>query len=190
MKNNLLPKNILAKKTVDYTFTIMFFLIFSMFIIFAIRPSLTTATSLKKEEVELQKIDALYEKKIVNIAAIQQLIEENRNEFPLLNQAIAPYPKVNKMIEDIQMIADKNSFVIQKASVADVNLFDTNKKSVEKIQVNVEGTSSFENLMAFIQDLFNQRRLKNIPKMAITNSTDSTESATLKVVLSIDGYYL
>lgn len=190
MKNNQLVKSIFNKKTGDYTFTIMFFLIFSMFIVFAIKPSLTTAASLKKEEIDLEKVDSLYENKIIGIASLQQMMEENRNGFPMLSQAIASYPKVNKMIEDIKVVADENSFVIEKAGVADVNLYETNKTTIQQIQVNVEGTTSFENLMKFTQSLFIQRRLKTIPKMSITRQSDSSGSAMLKVVLNIEGYYL
>src|SRR5574340_819007 len=115
MAKSTIAKSIFTKKTGDYTFTIMFFLIFSMFIIFAIKPSLTTAASLKKEEEDLEKIDAVYEKKIIAIATIQQAMEANRNDFFLLGQAISSYPKVNKMIEDIKSVADQNSFTVQKA---------------------------------------------------------------------------
>lgn len=190
MDKSSLIKHIFNKKTGDYTFTIMFFLIFSMFILFAIKPSLTTATSLKKEESDLKKIDELYEKKILNIFEIQKIMEENRDEFPLLNQAITSYPKVNKMIEDIKSVADSNSFSIKKAGVADVNLFDTNNKNTQHILVTVEGTSSFENLMKFTQALFNQRRLKTITKMTINRDLVSTESAVLDITLNIEGYYL
>ncbi len=190
MAKTTIAKSIFTKKTGDYTFTIMFFLIFSMFIVFAIKPSLTTAASLKKEEADLEKIDAVYEKKIIAIATIQQTMEANRNDFFLLGQAISSYPKVNKMIEDIKSVADQNSFTIQKAGVDDVNLFDTKNKDIQKILVTVEGTSSFDNTMKFTQALFSQRRLKTIPKMTINHSAESSDSAKLKVTLIIEGYYL
>lgn len=190
MGGSKLAKRIFNKKTGDYTFTIMFFLIFSMFIVFAIKPSLTTAASLKKEKTDLEKVDALYENKIIGIASLQQMMEESRNGFPMLNQAIASYPKVNKMIEDIKVVADENSFVIEKAGVADVNLYETNKTTIQQIQVIVEGSTNFENLMKFTQALFTQRRLKTIPKMSITHQLDSSSSAILKVILNVEGYYL
>ncbi|GAB4219079.1 MAG: hypothetical protein Fur009_3420 [Candidatus Microgenomates bacterium] len=43
-------KNIFTKKVQDYTYVILFLLIFSIFIIFAINPSLKTAFSLTKEK--------------------------------------------------------------------------------------------------------------------------------------------
>jgi len=52
-----ISKSIFVKKTGNYISIIFFLLIFSIFIIFAIKPSLTTAFSLKKEEVDLKKVD-------------------------------------------------------------------------------------------------------------------------------------
>src|SRR3990167_863968 len=69
-KTSIIDEAILEQKKfsemVDYFFVIFFLLIFSVFIIFAIKPSLITAYSLKKEEIDLTKIDKVYEEKISN----------------------------------------------------------------------------------------------------------------------------
>ena len=49
MNLGVILKSIFEKKSGDYIFIIFFLLIFSVFIIFAIKPSLATAYSLKKE---------------------------------------------------------------------------------------------------------------------------------------------
>ena len=149
MEKSNLTKIIFSKKTSDYTFAVLFLLIFSIFIVFAIRPSLTTAASLKKEEKDLLKIDALYENKIMDIALVQSQIEENRDSLFLLNDAVSEYPQVNKMIEDVKKIADENDLFIKKASIADVNLLK-NQKSIDKISMIVEGSINFDNLVKFL----------------------------------------
>src|SRR3989344_3708776 len=101
-------KSIFVKNTGNYVSVIFFLLIFSVFIIFAIKPSLTTAFSLKKEELDLQQVDRVYEEKINSITMIQAVIEENRDNLPLLNQSVSANPEVNKIIEDIKKIADKD----------------------------------------------------------------------------------
>lgn len=185
-----IPKNIFTKKTQDYTFAVLFFIIFSVFIVFAIKPSLTTAASLKKEESDLERIDNLYESKIVDIASIQSQLEENRDNLPLLTQAISNFPQVNKTIEDIKAVADQNSFTIKRASIADVNLFESNKKNLKQLRVTVEGNADFKSVMQFITALYNQRRLKTVPKLSISRDESSTTSAQLKISLDIEAYYL
>lgn len=185
-----ISKDIFSKKITDYTFFVLFFLIFSFFIVFAIRPSLSSIFTLKKEESELKKIDSLYEEKILNIALIQQHLENNRDNLDLLNQAIPNYPQINKMIEDIKEAADINSFQIKKADVSDVNLFAANKNNLETVKITVEGISNFDNFLKFITYLMNQRRLKTIEKIIITKDEESTTSSQLKVNFDIEGYYL
>lgn len=182
-------KSIFNQKTQDYTFAILFFIVFSVFIIFAISPSLKTAFGLKKEESDLTKVDTLYEEKIINITEIQSQVEENRDSLPLLNQAISQNPEVNKMFDDVKTIADKNSFTITKANIAEVNLRQTTKK-IDKLSLNIEGKTSFDNFLGFMSDLFIQRRLKMVNNLSISQDKDSTSSSQLNVVLTIDGFYL
>ncbi len=183
------PKNIFNKKTRDYSFAILFFLVFSMFIVFAIKPSLTTAFSLKKEESDLTQINDLYESKISNITDIQNQLETNRDNLYLLDEAVSKTPQVNKIVEDIVSIANSDNLVIKRAGVDDVNLIKS-PKSLNDIVFTLEGQGSFDNLNKFIKDLFMQRRLKTIEEMKISKDNLSTSSANLQIQLKIDGYYL
>lgn len=189
MDDKSLLKSVFTQKAKDYSFAVLFFLVFSVFIIFAISPSLRTAFSLKKEEQDLNKVDTLYEQKIMNIAEIQNQVEENRDDLPLLNQAMSQYPEVNKMFDDVKTIADKNSFVITKANIAEINLRQVTKK-VDKVRLNIEGKAGFDSLNGFMNDLFSQRRLKTINSLTINQDKDSTDSGKLRIVLIIDGFYL
>ena len=189
MDPSKISKSIFVKKTSDYIFIIFFLLIFSVFIIFAIKPSLTTAFSLKKEELDLKKVNKIYEEKISNIISIQTQIEKNRDNLPLLNQSISEHPEVNKIIEDIKKTADKNSLNIDKASILDINLSKTNQE-LQDVKLMMEVTTNFDNLKQFMTDLLSQRRLKVIDNLVINRDRESTSSGDLKVALTIDGFYL
>lgn len=189
-----ITKKIFTKKATDYTFTILFFLIFSLFILFAIKPSLTTAVSLKKEESDLKIIDSKYESNIINIVSVQSLMEEHREKLPLLTDAISDHPQVNKMIDDIKKASDQTAFVIKKAGIEEVSLLDTKNKKLQTLLLTIEGSSDFDILMRFIQSLSNQRRLKTIEKIVITNSGNlegqASSSGQLKVIMNVEAYYL
>jgi len=189
MDLNDITKSVFQKKSADYIFIIFFLLVFSIFIAFAIKPSLTTAFSLKKEEIDLTKIDKVYEEKISSITLVQTQIEENRDNLPLLNQSISEQPEINKIIEDIKKIADKNSITIDKAGIVDINLSKSYKEK-QNIELKMEATANFENLKLFMADLFSQRRLKLIDNIEINRDKESTNSGNLKILLTIDGYYL
>lgn len=189
MDKSVISKSIFEKKRNDYIYIIFFLLIFSVFIFFAIKPSLTTAYSLKKEELDLTKIDKVYEEKIDNITLIQTQIEENRDNLPLLNQSISEQPEVNKIVEDIKKIADKNSIYINKATIVNINFTNLNTEK-QDVELKMEATASFDNIRDFITDIFSQRRLKMINNLVINQDKESTDSGNLKMILTIDGYYL
>lgn len=189
MNIDAISKVIFEKKNTDYLYVIFFLLIFSIFIIFAIKPSLTTAYSLKKEEVDLSNIDLIYEEKINSITSIQSQIEDNRDNLPLLNQSISEQPEVNKIIEDVKTTADKNSMIIDKASVVDINFSKTNKEK-QNVKLKMEVTTNFNDLKQFITDILEQRRLKTIDELIVSKDNDSTGSGSLKVNFIISGYYL
>ncbi|MDO8741544.1 MAG: type 4a pilus biogenesis protein PilO [Candidatus Roizmanbacteria bacterium] len=189
MDLSTISKTIFEKKSKDYIYIIFFLLVFSVFIFFAIKPSLTTAYSLKKEEVDLTKIDKVYEEKIDNITLIQTQIEENRDNLPLLNQSISEQPQVNKIVEDIKKVADKNSVFINKATIVNVNFSKSNTEK-QDVELKMEGSASFENVKNFITDIYAQRRLKLIKKLVINRDKESTDSGNLKVILTVDGFYL
>lgn len=185
-KNNI--KNIFNKKIEDYTYIVLFLIIFSIFIFFAISPSLKTAFSLKKEKNDLEQIDRIYEKKIMSIYNMQEGLEKNREKLYLIDHAVSINPQVNKMIDDIKKSADENNFFIKKANIADINL-SQNKKELGKIKLIIEGKTDYNNLINFIFDIFQQKRLKTIQSLLINKEKEVTESGKLNITLIIEGYY-
>lgn len=189
MNNKELIKNIFNKKTQDFTVAIIFLLVFSFFIFFIIKPSLSIAFSLKKEAADLKKINDLYDKKIIQVSNIQDAYINYRDTLPLLNKAISVNPEVNKIIDDIKKAADNNNFFINKANISNVDLKQS-KKDIDKVVLNIEGKTDFVNLLNFTKEIFNQRRLKTIDKIIINQDKESTEAGRLQVNLLISGYYL
>ncbi len=187
-KENII-KNVFSQKTLDYTFAILFFLVSSFSIIFVITPTLRTAFSLKKQEKELININDIYDQRIVNIATIQSQMEINRENLKYLDQAVPLNPEVNKLVDDVKKIAEKDSFFITKANISDVNLKQTTKK-IEKVSISLEGRTNYENLLTFINDLLEQRRIKTIEKLIINKDNESSDSGQLNVSFVINGFYL
>ena len=182
-------EKIFTKKAQDYSFSILFFLIFSIFIVFAIRPSLTTAFSLTKEGNDLKVLDNQYELQIGNIINLQSTIEENRDKLYLVDESISDSPQVNKIIADIKKAGDSNSIIISSLSIGEVNLTELDNKSLQTLKISLEGFGNYENLMAFIKTLFNKRRLETIEKMQIIKEEEDISSEVLKIKMDIQGYY-
>ena len=177
-------------RTKDYTFTTLFFIIFSIFIFFAIKPSLSTAIGLSKQEKELKATDQKYELLIGQIVQIQTALEQVRDRLYLIDEALPSQPYLNVIMSDIQRSATKNNVSVRKIAVQRVNLVETKKDVFRSMIVNVELGSSFEDYVRFERDMMRQRRLKNIKSVIIDREELGSESATLKIKAEIEGYYL
>ena len=185
-------ENLASDKTKDYTYLSIFFFVFSIFVFFAIRPSLVTAFSLRKEEEDLKRVDALYEKTIENVVANQAVLEEMRDKLPLFSQALPDGPNINKALNDIQKAALENSTVLTKISIREVELVEPETKGSRSFAIHAETNADFEKTANFITSLQDQRRLKIIKIINIktTESPESTQSASLDISIEVEGFYL
>lgn len=185
-------QNLLSNKTKDYTYLSIFFIVFSIFIFFAIRPSLVTAFSLKKEEKDLKRVNELYDKTIENVVANQALLEEMRDKILLLSQALSDGPNINKVLNDVQKAALDSSVVLSNLSIQEVGLVEPQTKSSRSFVIRLETKTDFEKATDFIKVLKDQRRLKNIKVFSIGVAKDSTstQSASLEINMEVEGFYL
>lgn len=192
MDKSKLLKKLFSEKTRDYTYFSLFFIIFSVFVIFAIKPSLTTAFSLKKEAEDLAKVNSYYDKVVMGVVNIQSLLENSRDQIFVMEQAISTRPRVNKVAGDLQSAADENNLKISKLSIEEINLTKDTQGVLKTVRVSMEARSSFEDLMGFIGSFYQQRRIKALNKLTVSrdNSEVSTGSGQLKVVFDLEGYYL
>lgn len=165
--NNLDRKKIVAllqdKKVQNYGFLIVFFILFSFFIIFAIRPNLLTAFNLQKELQDLKLQNREFESKIQKIVAYQTLLETYRDDIPLLDQAVPPSPELAKVIEDVRQSATDSGVLIQNLKVESVDY--KAKSSGDKLQefsISTDSLASTTSLRQFFDLLLNQRRLKSL----------------------------
>ena len=206
-REELLAK-ILNKRVKDYSFPIVFFIIFSVFIFFAIRPNLVTAFSLQRELEELRIQDEQYEQVILNIVNYQTVIEKTRDDIPLLQQAIPDSPEIFAMVNDIKNGASESGIIISDLNISDVTLKEGKKvadpnapppppkpsgtpEENKKYTVNFQVQSNFSEIKSFIQHLLDQRRMKIIEHLDIVTAGETgTQSATFNISFIVDGYYL
>lgn len=178
-------------KRKDYTFATLFFIVFSFFIFFAIKPSLSTALSLNSKELELKSVDAQYEELIGQIVQIQSALEQVRDRLHLVDEALPPQPLITLLMQDIQEAADRNEVTISKIHVNKINLVEPAKNSFRSMAVSMELNSTFDNYITFQREITEQRRLKFMRTVEIgADQLGSSSSATLRIKTEIEGYYL
>lgn len=192
MRNETQGNQLLNKKIKDYSFITAFFLIFSFFVFFAIKPNLETAVKLQKELGQLKVVNTNYNTAISRILVLQTALEEHREELPLLDQALPNSPQVNTLLSDLQKSASASGIVISKLSIAEVNLKNTKATpGLKNYSVLINSSSQFSAVQAFMDSFLSQRRLKLIKKLDLEKADQqASSSGTLNVSFQIEGYYL
>lgn len=192
MEKKLSFKKIFTKKTIDYTYTILFLIIFSFFIFFVIRPNLLSIFQANKKIDDLVRDDTFLEKQIQNLVSIQSSLEVNRDNLSVLGEAISKMPQVNKLLEDLNSSIKDNNLVIDKLTIVDINLKKSQKEdTLKSVVFNVILKGSFDDFVKLTKDLYSQRRIKMVQSAVIGRDTkESSTSGLLNIEMNIEGYYL
>jgi Tfp pilus assembly protein PilO len=193
MNKELFINKILAKKEIkDYTYVILFFVVSSFFIFFAIKPAVLIAFSLKRQVLDLQSINTIYEKNILKLVDIQSKLENTRNKTYLLEEAVPKNPEMRVLIDNIKQVASSEGIIINDLSLSSVNLKnDRRDQRMKPLKINIEAKSDFYGINNFMKRIIEQKRIKVINNLKILRENDSaTNSANLKVKIEIEGYYL
>lgn len=181
-----------SKKTQDYTNLTFFFLIFSIFTFFVIRPSLTTAFTLQTQEAQLKEIEVKYEEVVSKIPEIQAALEEVRPDRPVLAQALPQTPNLNNILQDIRSGGEEAGISIIRMNVSDVNLVGaTSSALMKKLIVELETTTTYDKFVTFQQIIHSQRRLKKIKSFEILKEgAVASGGGNLKIKVQVEGYFL
>lgn len=187
-----LLKNLSKRKTKDYTYVITFLLVFSFFIIFAIRPSINTAMSLRKNIEDMKKADAVYDKEISKVIKLQSQLESIRDDLYLLSDAIPETSKTIDIINNLKDAVANNNLDLINMDMSEVYLKEkASDKKTKKLSINMGIHGDFKSFLSFMKTIGDQRRLKVINSIAIDrDSAVSSGSASIRINLNLEGYYL
>src|SRR3989339_478974 len=125
------------KKVQNYSYNIFFFIVFTFFIIFAIRPNLITAFNLQKELQDLRLKNKQSEEVILQIVNYQSLMEEYRDSLYVLDDAVPSSPKLAQFVEEISQTATDSGLVVQSLTVESIAF----KGQVGGDQESIDGSS-------------------------------------------------
>lgn len=181
-KNDLYEKQlkpILNSKTGRQTSELgLTFLALLVFGWFAIRPTLLTIFTLRREYQALQEVTDSFQAKIDALSAAQTLLKqaETLGHSALLAQAIPPDPDVGRTAFTMERIAAKNRVRIQsirldRAVYAFPKPDDEVTMTTNDLTYTLTAIGPERQLLSFAKDLHTARRLFVISTMTISQST-------------------
>ncbi len=201
-KASLVAKLTGSKEVKDYTYTILFLLISSFFGLFVIKPVLSIAVSLDKEAKELRVVNDMFEKNINTMVNLQTQMQEIRSQAYLVDIAIPQEPSIQALMQDIRSAA-----LNQGINLVTIELTqDEDKKKIvlapgvprppkttltaKPVTMRLVIESDFDQAVAFIKTISNQRRLKTIRKISLDKDQDAKGSSHLTIDIEVEGYHL
>lgn len=192
MNKKLVLDRLLTKKGKDYTYTIAFFLIFSFFTFFVIRPNLLEIFKANLKIHNLKKLNAFYENQIQNVINAQSILVETRDDLGLVDEAITKKPQVNELIRDINNTVNKDGLILNKTNLVDLYLKDVSRtEELKTITLKVGINGKFEDYLKMLKDIYDQRRLKLLKEIDISKDVvGATPGGELKIDFQLEGYYL
>lgn len=198
MEKNLLISQLLqkSKDNAQQFYVAGFLLVFVLLIVLVVRPTVNGYVERKTELQETKILSAQYQKVIASINTLQSLLESNRSDFALLNQAIPDSIQMYQLTQDVQ-----KSFLrytptrtynfpgyVVTPSESSAALKSKSELKPYKILVNI--SSDYPTLRNVLSQIMNQRRVKGVRSMTVAKPKGASDSATLDMKLEVEAYYL
>lgn len=191
-KKSLITKLLGRHEIVDYSYAILFFLISSFFLVFAVKPALSIAFSLQRESIDLKRVNDVYERNILKLVDIQSNLEQIRDQLYLLDTAVPPTPYVQALVTDVRGIATEEGLNLRNFEITPINFKNAaGGKKVQMVTISMQTDGSYQAASDFIQKMIEQKRLKTISKIQMSRDERSASSSSqLRIVIETNGYYL
>lgn len=191
-----------------YATVIFSFLAVSLFGWYAIRPTMQTIFTLRREISDRTDIDKKMEDKISALIEAQAAYENIQNVIPALSQALPLNPEPIRAVAQLRGLASDSGVIINGLSVPSVSLQNDDSKTkpspsgkVNSIPITLTVVGFYADVKRFLLDISTLRRIMQITNMNFTprreSSSVSTESATpvssgtrVQVDLKLNVFYI
>lgn len=198
-------------KSQNYTAVIFSFLVVSLFGLYAIRPTIQTILTLKREIQDKTELSQKMEDKIAALIEAQAAYSQIEPSLPIIDQALPSDPQAIGLIIQIRNLASASNVVLATTQLPPVPLLgldatmaakpnttpDTKKPQSFEFTISVVGP--YAAIQTFLTGLTEMRRIVAIESVAIANEKVTEQSASdssdltsgqLALTLNLLSYYL
>lgn len=170
-----------GKVNKDYTYNFFFFILFALFLFFAIRPNIVTAFSLQKDLQDLKFKHKEAEKKILKIVTYQSVLQSYRDPIASLNSALPTSPKLADIVQNVRDASIESDLTLENLDIQSVEFIkkENEEYALMTIEANISSSSTKGTIDQFMNLLNDQLRLKTIDKLTISKSGLDTYNFTM-----------
>lgn len=182
--------NFREEKVQTYATLILTLLAFSFFALFAIGPTLSTISELRKTLADNTFLDAQLQTKITSMTQLQQTYTVISPQLPVLMAAIPAAPDTTKLSGQIRALAKENSVTITQLQSQGIEIASSTKaKSVlQPIPLTFSVQGDLPNLESFYNSLLSFDRILTITSMTMLFSSEGG-TPELRLIIQANAYF-
>jgi len=177
-----------------YTAVIFSFLAVSLFGWYAIKPTMQTIFTLKREIIDRTEIDKKMENKISALIEAQAAYENIQDIIPMLSQALPMDSEPIRAIAQLRSLSEASGVAITGLSVPPVPLKNEmvtsktpTKGKVTSIPVTLSVAGTYKDIKTFLIGITNLRRITQITGTSFTLKNEPSPGATGSAALAVTG---
>lgn len=168
------------------------FSLISLFLFFAIMPTVTTISALvgdiKSKEAYIQKVDS----KVLNLIKAQEAYAQVQEKYYLIEDTFPSLANYYNGVSNLAIIFQDSSLDIKQIGLNINEDKDSNNKFFRNYQVSLNGEGKYSSVIEMIKKMFNNRRLVNTTSIQLNQLPKEKQgtSKNIKINLSNNLYFL
>ncbi|MBI5044913.1 MAG: type 4a pilus biogenesis protein PilO [Candidatus Levybacteria bacterium] len=182
--------NIHEEKVQTYATLILTITACMFFGIFAISPTLSTISELKKTLEDNKYLDKQLQTKIANMTLLDQAYQPLSSQLPILYKAVPTSAELTKLAGQLRTIASTNNVTLTQLQTQSVELATHKKMSstLQEIPIALTIQGKLSDMESFYEDIVNIERIITITSLTLTVPADQ-KSGELKLIIQASAYY-
>jgi len=169
------------EKYIAYIYITLTLFTVSFFGIFAVNPTLSTVSNLKRQYDDNSAVEKALNTKIKALNALNTEYEEITPLLKLIYSAIPTSPEIPPLTRKIEKMAQNNNLNVLRFSVGQIEIFPADKKNAPlfsfSFNLSVEGNQ--DDITNFMSDIINFDRAVSIT--AISNEVSESKNQSSNI---------
>lgn len=152
------------QRTISYIFIILTLFTVSFFGIFAIMPTLSTITTLKKQKADNELVAQKLKTKLNNLNQLKQLYSANTGAIQKVDAAIPETAQIPIVVKKVEALAQQNNLFISNIVTGPITLYPTENKNppLYSYTLSMSLIGDTQNINSFISQIINLDRIIGI----------------------------
>lgn len=169
------------QKFVGYLYLTLTLFTVSFFGIFAILPTLTTISTLKKQYADNQLVYENLKVKLENLQSLTNLYSQLGPHITLIDKAIPPTSEIPVVVRKIETLAQNHGLFISGIDTGAIEIFPGKKKDppIYSYTINMKLAGSADSINTFISDVINFDRIVSIDSITSGRSDESRSEVSI-----------